>query len=652
MACGYPIEMKPQKDIRHEIFVAVTLTVICCFTFLASEAALTGPFLFDDFPNLSNLSLLGGHPTMRSLGQLAAQYGVQPGRPLSMLSFAINDAAWPSDPWAFKYTNLMIHLLVGVIVFGLARTLAAARMPQKKADTAALLVAAAWLLHPMQLATSMLVVQRMTQLEALFAFAGLWGYVALIRRRRVVASLATLGTGTVLATLCKETGTLVPLLAFIANSTILRPVLDAQPTRARRLTRWGVAIPLFLLAGAIAWQWPDASRFEFRGFTLGQRLLTECRVLCDYVFRIFIPSLGGDGIYHDDFVVSRSLLQPASTLPSLLFVVGAISVGWIVRRKRPLLSFSLLWFFAGHLLESTVFPLELYFEHRNYLPMMGLLFGVAVWAVSGGTFHRVAMRGAIAWVVIAAWMTSVQAPVWGNAGRLATVWALENPDSPRAIQQQALYLIDSGEPQAAASSMLSAYARGIRGSDFPLQALLVACRTRDLRIAAEASPLVERSLRTAEYNNGVLESMRKLRLAVQADACPNIVISDDWLELTEEVLANPHYANGTTLAYVHIERSYLRMHERNLEMTMQELETAWSTSPTPQLARMISTTLASAGLYDQAIVWAKRSGGRAPGGLRGWLSGDRVLAARLETALNHARHAAERYDKAERYPAK
>lgn len=627
----------------HELHVATALLGVLCLTFLASWPALTGPFLFDDFPNLSNLSLLGGRPTLSSLANFAAQYGIQPGRPLSMLSFAINDAAWPSDPWGFKYTNLMLHLLVGVTVFGFARTLAATRMSHRAADGVALLTAAAWLLHPMQLATSMLVVQRMTQLSALFAFGALWGYVALARRGHAFASIAALGTGTVLATLCKETGALVPLLAFVINATVLRDALDAQPMRTSRLMRWGVAIPVAMLAAAILWQWPSASRFDFRGFTLSERLLTECRVLCDYLFRIFVPSLGGDGIYHDDFVVSRGLFRPPSTLPALALVVGAIVAAWTLRRKRPFLSFSVLWFFAGHLLESSVFPLELYFEHRNYLPMAGLLFGVAAWVVSSGANgRRVVVTGAVLWIALAGWLTSVQAPVWGSAGQLATIWALEHPESPRAIQQEALYLIDSGRPEVAAKTLLSAYSRGVRGSDFPLQALLVACRTRNGNLAATASPLVDLSLQSGEYNNSILESLRKLRRAIQAQACPDIVTADDWLAMTGSVLGNPLYANGRAQGYIHVERSYLRMHERNLDLTMQELEAAWAVAPTPELARMVSATLASAGLYDQAILWARRSADHAPGGLQGWLSRDRARAAQLEAALNHARQATER----------
>src|SRR5690606_15482615 len=123
------------------------------------------------------------------------------GRPLSMLSFIINDFSWPSSPWPFKYTNLLVHLLVGVVIFGFARSLGQSRTKPVRGDFVALVAMSAWLLHPMQLSTSMLVIQRMTQLSALFTFAGLWGYVVLARRAQggggAFLAIAVLGLGTV-----------------------------------------------------------------------------------------------------------------------------------------------------------------------------------------------------------------------------------------------------------------------------------------------------------------------------------------------------------------------------------------------------------------------------------------------------------------------
>jgi hypothetical protein len=181
--------------------------------------------------------------------------------------------------------------------------------------------------------------------------------------------------------------------------------------------------------------------------------------------------------------------------------------------------------------------------------------------------------------------------------------------------------------------MLSAYARGVRGSDFPVQVILIACNEGDPALASRTVRLIPEALRMGEYNNSVLETLGKLRKAVQADRCPQILTVQGWLTMTAELLRNKHYHAGPAQAFIHVERSYLRRYQRDLNATMLELEAAWELSPTPELARLIAATLASAGLFDEALSWAARSSQGQAGGLRGWLSQDLSRAEHLKVAL-------------------
>jgi hypothetical protein len=607
-----------------------------------SWPALTGPFLFDDFPNLQHLAALGGNLEWRSLAYYMSQYESEPGRPLSMLSFVINDYAWPSDPWAFKYTNLMLHLLVGTLVFGLARSLARLRTDDRRANFAALLTMAAWLLHPMQLSTSMLVVQRMTQLSALFALAGLWGYVALAHRAitqaRALAAIAVLGLGTAMATLCKETGALAPLIAIVLNCTLLRNHLIELPTLSRRLLRIGVLLPVVLLLSAIAWRWDSLTVYGTRDFSMGERLLTEARVLVNYLYQILVPNLRGGGIYHDDFIVSRGLLQPWTTLPATVLICALVASAIALRRSRPLFAFALLWFFGGHLLESTVIPLEIYFEHRNFLPMIGPLFALCLWVVSmRNQWRKVGTTLAVIWILFAAWLTWVQAPIWGDARKLTALWAIEHPQSARAIQQRADFLYRHRSATLAAGTLLAAYERGVRGADFPLQALSIACIHENEMLAKRAWPLTQDSLESELYNSALLKTIGKVRRQTQRGVCPDILTEDDWLAITDALLTNPQYSSGRGEKYLHIERSYLFRHRGDLDATMRELHAAWAAGPDPDLARLIAATLASAGLYDEAEVWANRALESQIKGVRGWLSMDDAKSRQLQQALEAAR---------------
>ncbi|MGC2165902.1 MAG: tetratricopeptide repeat protein, partial [Gallionella sp.] len=102
-------------------------------------------------------------------------------------------------------------------------------------------------------------------------------------------------------------------------------------------------------------------------------LLTEARVLLFYMWQILLPSNAQLGLYHDDFAISRGWLQPFSTMLAVIGIAGFFAVAFLLRKKAPLVAFGLLFFLAGHTLESTIFPLEIAHEHRNYLPMYGIV---------------------------------------------------------------------------------------------------------------------------------------------------------------------------------------------------------------------------------------------------------------------------------------
>ena len=92
---------------------------------------------------------------------------------------------------------------------------------------------------------------------------------------------------------------------------------------------------------------------------------------------ISLPNLSRFGLYHDDFVISRGLFQPIGTLLAIGGLAASVAVSWLLRIKAPIISFGIAWFLLGHSLESTIFPLELMHEHRNYLPSLGIVILIA-----------------------------------------------------------------------------------------------------------------------------------------------------------------------------------------------------------------------------------------------------------------------------------
>jgi len=112
--------------------------------------------------------------------------------------------------------------------------------------------------------------------------------------------------------------------------------------------------------------------YELRDFSMTQRLLTEPRVILFYLSLLFYPA-GSRLTLLYDIDVSWSLLHPWTTIPSILLILFIIGFAFYIARKRPLLSFCIIFYFLNHIIEGSVFSLELIYEHRNYLPSM-LLF--------------------------------------------------------------------------------------------------------------------------------------------------------------------------------------------------------------------------------------------------------------------------------------
>jgi protein O-mannosyl-transferase len=350
---------------------------------------LHGAFFFDDGPSVlqaEGVRLVA--LSIESLHQAWASGGAGPsGRPVAQISFALNHYFSDFDPLAYKATNLVVHFLCGLLVFGLSLRLLVAAKPDTKPQhlrIAAALVAMLWLLHPVQLLPVLHVVQRMTSLSALFLLAALLLHLH-GRERGGRAGTAMLALAWVvlwpLSFLSKETGALFPLFALAWELTIRR--------RSRGgLDRFGyvlgalasalfVAGLAYLVSPRAQWLW---SGYDFRAFSLIERLLTEARVLWFYIGLIVAPRLEALGVYHDDIAISTGLVSPWSTLPSLLGLIGLAWLAWQMRARASLIAFGIAWFLIGHAMESTVLPLEIAHEHRNYIPTFGVLI-MAGWAL-------------------------------------------------------------------------------------------------------------------------------------------------------------------------------------------------------------------------------------------------------------------------------
>lgn len=592
---------------KHALIPSAVLLLILLAYAALVWPALNGPFVFDDFPNLQNLELLAGD-VPSNLGRYLAAFIGSPGRPLAALSFLINDSAWPSEPFGFKYTNLMIHLLNGVLLFGLLRQLAKACPALPQSPLWPLLAMAAWLFHPLQLSAQMLVVQRMTLLSATFCFIGLWGYIALLQRAKsalgAFAALSVLGTCTILAFLSKENGALLPLFAWVLNATLLRELLASKPLAIRRFIQWACIFPSLAVFAAMLYMATRPGTFLSREFSLAERLMTQMHVLADYLRHILMPRLSGSGIYFDDYPITRFWTQPVSTL--LLAMAFAASLLFAVAKRKhfPMLSFAILWFFAGHVMESSILDLELFFEHRNYLPLLAPVLALSTWAFSPRSRLHAGIALFSLWLTLLMSITALQAKAWGSAELMTALWANERPLSLRAAQTLAKYRYDIGQKQEALDGLMKAYDGGIRGADLPMAGLLAKCWNPSLVLKRDIYNESINSAKISHYSNSVLKNLMLLRQSAQDGSCSEIMSQPKWTALSEALLSNPKFSQVSE-SYIRIERAKLFTNQRDLGRTMVEYERAYAVGPSVDLTIKMAEVLLSAGLVDEAEAWLK-----------------------------------------------
>lgn len=438
--------------------------LLCCnsiVTFLIYQKGLYGNYVFDDGVNILENQKLA--ITTLDFLALQAAWGSGDagplGRPISMLSFALNHYFTGFEPFYFKSTNLFIHLINGLLVFIISLKLFQwlSRQYQVIAFESttyfACLVSLIWLIHPLNLTSVLYVVQRMTSLSALFGLLALAIYCTW--RTRIITGLnsilALCGVALTLfaSMLSKESGVLfIPLIYWVELLVFQAKNLRFQHIYIKKIKLiymlWGGVIVAGLVFLYLLPPYLNPANFARREFTLVERLLTESRVIFYYLKMTFYPLLSDLSLYHDDFVISKSITQPITTLYSLAGLLGISLACIALFKKHPMLLFAWGWYVISQLLESTFISLELIHEHRNYFGIIGFIF-TAVYYIAQINNKKIQpfiyVLGGI-YIANLAWTTWQRSEIWSNLVDHAAYEAAMHPQSDRANYQLARIYMD------------------------------------------------------------------------------------------------------------------------------------------------------------------------------------------------------------------
>jgi hypothetical protein len=530
------------------------LLVACVLAYLSGVGG--DYFLFDDFQNIvmsRPMQLLGkGPPDWVGVMFLNATGPTR--RPVSMLSFGLNILAFGMSPPAFKAVNLLLHVANGALAYALLRRIIGRLLAPgatASADVLALLIAGLWVLHPLHVSSVLYITQRMNILATTFTLMGLVCYtegrLLSLRgdRSGVWSALIGMGLLGLLGVFSKETGAMIIVYALLIESFCFR---FETPPRQRWLLQAayliGVALPLAAYVVYLGLH-PESLNWTRHDFNVYTRLLSEARVVCDYLIWTFFPLPSSMTIFHDDITASTGLMAPPTTLLSILFLALLAATAWFRRKRAPAFAFGVAWFFVGHSLESTVLPMELVFEHRHYLPMLGpLLAVVCEIAALRMPSHRVRTVVGVAAIALVGAFTAARAYDWRDAVAMAESEARNHPSSSRSQYEwgRALALRAAREGRLAeARSQAAVHIRRAAELDayqVPPSAALVMLHGKDEPVPQhEVDDLAER-LRKARSNE---QANPFLDLLVAASNAELSLSPAQVSTLFDAALANPRW---------------------------------------------------------------------------------------------------------------
>lgn len=383
---------------------------------VAITALLYLPALDNGFTNWDDDKQVVANPVIRDLSaeglnRIFSSFTVSLYQPLTSLVFAVQYRFFELDPRVYHTVNVLLHLANILLVYVLVRSLS-------QRTAIALIVAALFAIHPLQVEVVAWVSSLSILLSTSFYLGGLIVYLAYAKSGRMW-HLAMVWGLFLLALLAKSSAATLPLVLVVIDL-----YLGRRPVR-RVLLEKAPFVLLSIVFGAIA-VYARGGAGHLQDFALRYSLLERVCIVCYsclwYVGKLLWPA-------------NLSVFYPFPSkadgwLPALFYlaplVLVALAVGiWFSGRHRRLLAFAALFMVASLVLVIQVVPISelMVCDRYAYVPCVGLFFLVGTLVVRIASRSRIsktaALTGLAVVMVLLLYATFRRIAVWKDS---LTLW--------------------------------------------------------------------------------------------------------------------------------------------------------------------------------------------------------------------------------------
>jgi hypothetical protein len=381
----------PKMGSRRHLFFRhlIAIGLIAGVALLAYSNTFHVPFHFDDRPNIiNNPNVQIKVITWDRLERLVKNTYKETIRVFSYFTLALNYYFGGVDVFGYHLVNFLIHIASGIFLYWfLMLTFNLPSLREKYGAISykvALFSSLIFISHPIQTQSVTYIVQRMASMAAMFYLLSMSLYVKgrLSTGWPRILCFGGMVLSYLLGVFSKENVAILPVFIALYEFYFFQKLDLSEKSRKTLLSLIGALLILGAL-GLLIWggRYINVIKegYEYRTFTMSERVLTQFRIVLYYVTLLIYPHPSRLNLDYD-FPVSKTILDPPTTLVSILLVAGLIGYSIWTAKKRPVISFCILWYFGNLVIESSIFPLEMVYEHRLYLPAVGpfVLFSLMV----------------------------------------------------------------------------------------------------------------------------------------------------------------------------------------------------------------------------------------------------------------------------------